>query len=166
MTTVSFETKPLCECVALFQELDEKCFPPEMRLADVELEELIQTDAQCIVVRYNNFNIGLAIYISEDQAGTLLGEIDGEFIPHPTGVYSYSEAIDPAYQKLGLGIAMVNEVISRIRNEGATRLSAHVRTIQGWDRRRYAKLNITESRIVPDFWENPLEVVKFQAVKL
>ena len=129
MTTVRFKTKPLNECVALFKELDEKCFPPEMRLTDIELEELMQTEAQCIVVRYNDFEIGLAVYIAELQAGTLLGEIDGEFIPHPTGIYSYSEAIDPAYQKLGLGIAMVNEVISQISTNGATRLTAHVRTI-------------------------------------
>jgi len=166
MSIVKFEIKPLCECVALFKELDDKCFPQEMRLSHEELQGLIQADAECVVVRYNDCQIGLAVYISEEQAGTLLEEIDRNFTPLPTGVYSYSEAIDPEFQRLGLGIAMINEVIAQISNQGATRLSAHVRTLHGWDMRRYAKLNITESRLVSDFWEDPQEVVKFQAVQL
>lgn len=166
MTQFEFSTRPFSECVGLFRELDRKCFPKEMREQGAEDEEILKSKAQAIVAIVNGKEVGLTVLIQDSQAVALLEKNDRYFTPHPKGMYSYSEAISPEHQSTGLGKAMIKEITTVLRRQGFESLSAHVRTVNGWDRGRENHLKVVESRTITDFWQDPQEIVRFQAAQI
>lgn len=161
-TTVRFTYKPFAACVGLCLTLDKKCFPQEMWLSKQEIDALLKEESWATVVTYNNTDIGLAITISEPHAAVILDGIDDQYTPHENGAYAYSEAIDPQYQKHGIGRLLLKETERFAAQKGFTVLTAHVRTINGWDKARNDTLHVVESRPVKDFWQDPREQVRYQ----
>lgn len=163
---VVFEQRPFNACIELCQKIDKLCFPEEMWLTDKQIMELSQANAQAIVLIQHGEEIGLAILISEIQAKGLLEKADIGFIAREDGIYSYSEAITPEYQKSGLGIVLLCEIMRLIKTQGFQWLSAHVRTIHGWDKGRNTHLEIHETRVVDNFWNDPMEIVRYQSARV
>jgi ribosomal protein S18 acetylase RimI-like enzyme len=162
-TTVRFAYKPFAECVGHCLTLDKKCFPEEMWLHDSEINDLLRADAKATVVTYNDIIIGLAIIITEANAETILNGVDERFVPNTQGAYSYSEAIDPEYQNRGIGSLLLRETELFTSQLGFKSMSAHVRMMNGWDKKRQQGLNMIENRIIENFWDDPRELVRFQS---
>jgi len=137
-----------------------------MWLDDEELYSLTSYKAETTVLNINGHPIGQGITLPEMLISRFIEESDPEFEPHPCGVYSYSEAIVPNYQKLGYGALLLHEIALRMRQRGYTSISAHVRTRFGWDIRRRQTLQVSDTRMLHDFWDDPQEVVQYQQAKL
>lgn len=165
-TTISFETKPLTECVGLTKSMDRACFPKEMWLSDTEMCMLLQMEAEATILRHDNIEIGQAITIPENAAAIILDGVDEYFRINEGGVYSYSEAIIPGYQNKGYGALLLSEIAIRMRQRGFTSISAHVRTRYGWNKRRGKELTMHSTRLIHDFWDDPQEVVQYQSAQL
>lgn len=164
--TTNFETKLLKDCLILTQKMDRLCFPEEMWLGSEEKDLLLQHDAEATMLSLNGMVIGQAITIPEHAVTELLQETDVSFRARDKGIYSYSEAILPAYQRQGYGQLLLQEISVRMRNKGYQSISAHVRTRFGWNQIRSRKLAVTDRRIVRDFWEDPEEGVQYQRASL
>jgi len=162
-TTICFADKKFAECVDFCLALDKKCFPQQMWLDNDEIDSLLEADAWATTLTYNQQEIGLAITIPEIAAGKLLEDIDRQFTPTRHGAYSYSEAIDPQFQRRGIGPLLLKETQLFTSRRGFTNLSAHVRTKFRWNVTRNRHLVVIESRPVEDFWPATLqEPVMFQ----
>lgn len=165
-TIISFETKPLEACVALTRLMDSLCFPREMWLSGIELQKLILHEAEATIIKLDNQEIGQAITMPEAAAAHILQDVDTDFCVRPKGVYSYSEAILPSHQNQGYGALLLHEIALRMRRRGYTSISAHVRTRHGWNTKRTQTLHVAETRLLHDFWEDPLEVVQYQHAQI
>lgn len=163
---VALESKPLLECVKFTKEMDRRCFPKEMLLGAEEFELLIAHNAEATILTYNDVRIGQAITLPETAAAIILDGVDADFHIHHDGVYSYSEAILPEYQNQGFGSLLLQAIACRMSNLGYTSISAHVRTRNGWDKKRSRTLPVAKTRLISDFWEDPREVVQYQHVPL
>ncbi|MFT7507391.1 MAG: GNAT superfamily N-acetyltransferase [Acidimicrobiales bacterium] len=164
--TTGFETKPLSECMGLTREIDRKCFPTEMWLNNTELCMLMEMKAEATILRQNGIEIGQAITLPEHDASIILDGVDKDFNVNKKGVYSYSEAIIPECQNQGFGALMLAEIAIRMRQRGFMSISAHVRTRYGWNIRRGKELQTYNTRFIYDFWDDPQEVVQYQAARL
>jgi GNAT superfamily N-acetyltransferase len=165
-TTISFETRLLRECIQITRKVDEECFPSEMWLGDTELHHLIEHDAEATILKLNGRWIGQAITIPEHSIADTLMESDEHFQSHDGGVYSYSEAILPQYQNQGYGGLLLHEISLRMKQRGFISISAHVRTRFGWSLKRRKMLDVSVTRTIEAFWEDPLEVVQYQFSRL
>jgi len=166
-TTIRFVNTKFTECVELCTALDKKCFPQEMWLDDHEILSLIEADAWATIVTYNGREIGLTVTITEAQAYSMLCNSDKRFTSNQNGAYSYSEAIDPQFQKRGIGQLLLKESQIFLAKQGFTTMSAHVRRKNGWDRTRQTVLSVVSNRSVPNFWPEWLkEPVMYQQAQL
>lgn len=166
-TTICFASGMFAQCVDFCLELDKRCFPREMWMDDREVNELIAAGALATTVTYNGMTVGLSITMAENDAYALLSDGDQKFKPHEYGAYSYSEAIDPDYQKRGIGTLLLKETEIFLCEHGYKTMSAHVRRKNGWDMTRQAVLSVISSRQVPGFWPDQLnEPVMYQQATL
>lgn len=161
-TIIGFETRPLANCVELTKRMDRQCFPEEMWLDELDLQLLIDHNAEATILKLNGCEIGQAITLSEIAAKHILRDADTAFQVHTLGAYSYSEAILPSHQNLGYGGLLLHEIALRMRQRGYTSISAHVRTRYGWNIKRTQTLQVERTRILHDFWEDPRELVQYQ----
>lgn len=153
--------------IDITETIDRLCFPKEMWLGDDEWNVLLQHDAETTILLRNNEVIGQAITIPERAVADGLLEVDAEFTPHQSGVYSYSEAIIPTFQNKGYGKLLIEEIALRMREKQYTQITAHVRTRYGWNERRRKQLDVTTVRTVPNFWLHPQDrMVEFQTAEL
>jgi len=137
-----------------------------MWLSNIELEMLLEMQAEATILRHNGKEIGQAVTLPEHAAAIVLDGVDKHFKVNKAGIYSYSEAIVPEFQNQGYGALLLAETAIRLRLRGFTSISAHVRTRYGWDIRRSKELQINSSRFITDFWEDPQEVVQYQSAQL
>jgi GNAT superfamily N-acetyltransferase len=164
--TISFKTKPLESCVALTKKIDKLCFPNEMWLSGEELHLLTLYNAEATILTINGQPIGQAITLPEIFAAQIIADSDPDFQTNLQGVYSYSEAIIPSHQKLGYGALLLHEIALRMKQRGFISISAHVRTRFGWNVRRRKTLQVSDDRLLYDFWDDELEVVQYQRAYL
>ncbi len=163
LTVTSFETTPLEACIKITKEIDRLCFPSEMWLGGEELSALLDAKAEATILKVHNRVIGQAITLPECAAAIVLDGADEHFTVHHAGVYSYSEAIIPEYQHKGYGKLLITEMAIRMRRQGFTSISAHVRTRYGWNTRRSQELQASSMRFIQDFWDDPRDsVVQYQ----
>lgn len=162
----SFKTKPLENCIALTRKIDKLCFPSEMWLGGEELHLLTRYNAEATIMTINGHPIGQAITVPEIFAAEIIGGSDAGFRTDIRGIYSYSEAIIPSHQKLGYGALLLHEIALRMKQRGFITMSAHVRTRFGWNARRRKTLQVSDDRLLYDFWDDELEVVQFQRANL
>lgn len=130
------------------------------------MDMLIQSKAESTILRHDGREIGQAITLPESAAAIILDGADKYFPINDKGVYSYSEAIIPEYQNKGYGTLLLAEIAIRMRERGFTSISAHVRTRHGWDKRRCKELTMHSTRLIHDFWDDPHEVVQYQAAQI
>lgn len=63
-------------------------------------------------------------------------------------------AVDPAYRRLGIGTGLVNNMISRIRNAGLSKIHLEVRTSNTTAVTFYKKIGFTTVSTVMGFYGN------------
>jgi GNAT superfamily N-acetyltransferase len=165
--TISFTTLALAECIELTKRFDQSCFTEEMWLGQDEWQLLLSSGAESTILLLNGKVIGQAITLPEVMVAAPLSQVDELFEADARGIYSYSEAILPAYQMKGYGSLLMREIAVRMYDRGFTRISAHVRTRFGWHHKRSRALSVSTKRFVDDFWEDPRDQkVEFQTVLL
>ena len=163
MTHVSFPEGEALK--SLFVQFDEVCFPEEMHLDDEELLEFFGRNLIGILLTENDELVALGILMKEEEVAEELEDFDPLFIASEDGYYSYSVAVKPEFEGKGYASTMLQLIRQTATERGGKQLTAHVRTSNGWHKKRANLLNPDVRRTVPNAWEIDGDV-EFQLLRL
>ena len=120
-----------------------------------ELEKVCFSDPWSESSIRSELNNPLSLWVVAEEGGAVVGYVGSQSVLGWADMMNL--AVDPAYRRRGVGEILVNELISRLKNNEVTCLTLEVRASNAPAIQLYQKLGFTEVGRRPGYYHKPRE---------